>query len=1036
MPNAPVDDVFRFLIIRAPQALAPSDRGRVVVSSDLRPTADGDLIARTDAEARAAGDRPEARIEFDARKTALAAQFVASKSFVGADERVSGQHLADVVDTMLDALVADLGANDDRLPAFHRAVAAAFGVNVAAVAAGQALARLESRAWNSLLASMVLKGRAAGERERLVRLVRACRAVRAVAEAGGSVGSPDGIRALLSARPALPRRIFLPDADAGAPDPRLADDTPRPDDGPLSRLADDLLSRFAARRRAIDEIAWAIKRLPAQGGGGLRPAPVARARADRSAAVRARPGLRTLTPAAAARFALADEDAARLSAQTRAVVADLGLTPGRDDAGEIVEALRAANAADTAVLFQAQGRRALLPFYRGSGGETRFTFPPSADLLPLVAGNDPRISGWGPERRSSARAMTSSAAGYSYVAPSYGTLGGTPSAPGQPAARALPVRPLGVGDLKVVRQTLLKYEAGEIAHIENVLRTERRRRDHRVLDTTEVTEVLETESTEEREKTFEQADRYELQREAQRTIQSDLSFKAGVTVSGGFGPVQVSSSVDFAYNQSTSESERTASTYAQNVTQRSVERIKERVRRERRTVRRTEIEEKNRHEFDNTSGAGHVVGIYRFVDKFYLGQVYNYGKRLMFEFMVPEPAAFYLWLQQQRALDVAGDLRPPPELQGLGPLSIQPDTYTQYVSLYQVPDVAPPPPQFVTIGRAFHQREESNPLATSSNDLAITKGYRAVRASHVYAAFVEEDDTETFDFAVFVADHIALSASNSYPLPDVTGTLPVSVGAVQAKAHILNVVVICERTEELLREWQQQTYEKILAAYQQQLGEYRERLATRQAAAVLAGTDQPAARNPLKNRELEREELKRGCLSLLAANNTPLASDLVTAVDGIDGWMDIPRALAVGPLVRFLEDSFDWENMTYLFYPYFWGARADWPLRAGLDDPDPLFEKFLRAGWARVILPVHRNYETGVLAFLVTGEPHAGSDEPTIEDEEFLALLAELADADDIEKAPVAEGDPFEIKIPTDLVILQEDGTLPDYSSAPAPGGP
>ena len=47
------------------------------------------------------------------------------------------------------------------------------------------------------------------------------------------------------------------------------------------------------------------------------------------------------------------------------------------------------------------------------------------------------------------------------------------------------IKPLGIGDLKVVKQKLRKYVAGEVAHIENVLRGEYKERKHRVLDRTE-----------------------------------------------------------------------------------------------------------------------------------------------------------------------------------------------------------------------------------------------------------------------------------------------------------------------------------------------------------------------------------------------------------------------------------------------------------------------------------------------------------------------------------------------------------------------
>jgi len=49
-------------------------------------------------------------------------------------------------------------------------------------------------------------------------------------------------------------------------------------------------------------------------------------------------------------------------------------------------------------------------------------------------------------------------------------------------------------------------------------------------------------------------ERFELKSESDKTIKSDMSFKAGVTVSGKFGPVEISSNASFAANSSQEES--------------------------------------------------------------------------------------------------------------------------------------------------------------------------------------------------------------------------------------------------------------------------------------------------------------------------------------------------------------------------------------------------------------------------------------------------------------------------------------------------
>ena len=96
---------------------------------------------------------------------------------------------------------------------------------------------------------------------------------------------------------------------------------------------------------------------------------------------------------------------------------------------------------------------------------------------------------------------------------------------------------------------------------------------------------------------------------------------------------------------SNEETSKNSSRYAKDVVSRSLERVTERVRevRSRTTIRETE--ETNLHELDNKT-AEHVRGVYQFLDKIYEAQVFNYGVREMFDFMVPEPASF-LWYVEQ-----------------------------------------------------------------------------------------------------------------------------------------------------------------------------------------------------------------------------------------------------------------------------------------------------------------------------------------------------------------------------------------------------
>ena len=99
------------------------------------------------------------------------------------------------------------------------------------------------------------------------------------------------------------------------------------------------------------------------------------------------------------------------------------------------------------------------------------------------------------------------------------------------------VAPVGVADLIIVRQQLVRYEAVDVAHIENVLQGERKVREHRRRRETEQLSFLETEVTTSEERDLESTDRFEMTRESSETIREEASLKAGLTVSGKYGPV-------------------------------------------------------------------------------------------------------------------------------------------------------------------------------------------------------------------------------------------------------------------------------------------------------------------------------------------------------------------------------------------------------------------------------------------------------------------------------------------------------------------
>jgi hypothetical protein len=242
----------------------------------------------------------------------------------------------------------------------------------------------------------------------------------------------------------------------------------------------------------------------------------------------------------------------------------------------------------------------------------------------------------------------------------------------------------------------------------------------------------------------------------------------------------------------------------------------------------------------------------------------------------------------------------------------------------------------------------------------------------------------------------------------------------------LNITVKFQVAQSKIDEWKYNTYMAIMNAYQKQKSEYADLVARASAEKMSAIKGQ----NPEINRSVEKQELKKSCVRLL--RNKLLNFDLVKPDKLIDSGItngypeiDTKALLNSAGEIQFLEQAFEWEQMTYLFYSYFWGKRDNWIKDLLIDDVDPLFEKFLQAGAARVIIPVRPNYEFAVWHYLNTSDLWGGGEGPVLDSELFVSIAAELKEQADNITPDMLTGEEWDVRIPTSLVYLQEDSKLP-----------
>lgn len=589
------------------------------------------------------------------------------------------------------------------------------------------------------------------------------------------------------------------------------------------------------------------------------------------------------------------------------------------------------------------------------------------------------------------------------------------------------VVPIGIGDLEIVKETLMKYDMGEIAYIENIMQSESKERVYRRLDRTEETYTTstETESTEERDQ--QTTSRYDMQTETAKTIGEQAEASAGVSVSASYGPVSMSLSAEYSTSSSSSESSSTAVAYAKEITDSAISKIVEKVKEEQSTTTITEVEETSTHAFNNEEGDEHINGIYRWVDKYYQDQVYNYGQRLMFEFIVPEPASFYAYALDNKEVDSITAEKPEDLPEDFNAEWISDTNYYVYSAAYGASGIEPPPAQYEYISKAFSEAytDGKRDLVTKEdNGMTVPDGYEAYYAYKRITA--SSDDDEIF---MLVGNHSLGFDDSSVAMSAETGVIPVSIIGRNVWAYVMNVVIKCKRSNDKYTEWQISTYDKIVAAYNSLLDAYNSAVAL----AASTTTVNIEGHSSDTNRDIEQNELKKACITLLT-NQHYAEFDAMEEGASSEGYpeVNVAEATLEGPYIQFFEQAFEWENMTYIFYPYFWGKKSRWvEVSQAEDSADPTFTQFLQAGAARVLVPVQSgsSYEEAVLHYIETGEIWNGGEVPTIDDPLYISIVDEIQASEDLDiNNAVAIDEPWDVVLPTTLTMLQEESELPDWT--------
>jgi Type II secretion system (T2SS), protein G len=394
--------------------------------------------------------------------------------------------------------------------------------------------------------------------------------------------------------------------------------------------------------------------------------------------------------------------------------------------------------------------------------------------------------------------------------------------------------------------------------------------------------------------------------------------------------------------------------------------------------------------------------------------LFRYGLRQTYDIAIPVPGV-RLWAQHQRLDALDKQIRAPLQF-GMKPTDINPGNFR--IEANKVGAVVPdePPFQIVEDRVGGTDRLEKDPAGDSrfgEISFDVPQGYYLAEANFTAHCAVWEGHPVAFYLLNISDSPLPFPASQIVGslLPELihrTGHLTVRFGYRYISSSSIQIHNTYRRNVPGLYEaWQQSVWQLIRAAtearHQEEIARLREErdcLFT-----LLNGKD------TLTLRRLEREELMRLIIQwLLGPTHPAIATATVEktimtllanerAFQGAtvpiteptfvsiteDSWSE---ALVFGEMVKFIHQAIEWENLLYFLYPYFWGSETVGRDKMLFTHADPEHEKFLRAGYARVVLPVRPGFEVDFTTLVEEGSLSGISNSPYLPVAQDIAHFA------------------------------------------------
>ena len=459
----------------------------------------------------------------------------------------------------------------------------------------------------------------------------------------------------------------------------------------------------------------------------------------------------------------------------------------------------------------------------------------------------------------------------------------------------------------------------------------------------------------------------ELTQSTSSQVQHSSGFNLGVTASGGYGPISISTTVGFNVSDSASNSQQVSRNETNEITRKASSRTKKEHKISFKVASASGTEDQAvrliRNPFPDRATR---VDYYQLIRKWRV-DLYRYGVRLTYDVTIPEPGSDVLTkILQIEALQAAiqqGFNAPGSTLPwarfDLTPNQVRRDNFESLAAQYGVV-VEPPPPDSYSLVRQFTHNWPNKDSAGDSEYIEfavdVPDTYRVTGFSWGWERWAWEDEDEHFN--VFPDFNSWLGR---------WGTLKLAVGTKWVSAFVLDLTLNVQLRDTAYDAWQMRVWGTLRdaaeARYELNRTMLRNQLAKLQ--------EELGAQDALSLRKVEREEVMKGVLRWLfgptftfvpAIPANLYGSNKAVLNDAIWG-----AVLAQGEVIKFLHHAIEWENMLYFLYPYFWSHTSRWEFKKYLDHPDFMHRAFLKSGSSRVVLTIRPGFERDFVSFLETG---------------------------------------------------------------------